>query len=202
MRIVPATADRFEDVATLLNPRGREEACWCLHWRLPPRGVAREEHLRELASGDPVPGLLAYLGPEDGAAHGAAGADEVVGWLGLAPRSASRTLQRSRVLPVGDPESWATTWVVMCFTVRAGYRRRGVARALLRGGVGYARAHGARAIEGYPVEPEPGRRVPVSAAFVGTVGLFEEAGFVRTSPTSATSGRLQRWAMRHQLEPG
>jgi len=206
MRIEPATADRFTDVATVLNPRGREEACWCLHWRLPPQGVGREEHLRELASGDPAPGLLAYLGPgDDGAEDDArgeeAGGEEVAGWLGLAPRSASRTLQRSRVLPAGDPESWPTTWAVMCVTVRPGYRRRSVARALLRGGVDYARSHGARAIEGFPVEPEPGRRVPVGAAFVGTVGLFEGAGFARVGPTSATSGRLQRWVMRLELEP-
>ncbi len=200
MWIAPATADRFDDVVTLLNPRGRAEACWCLHWRLPPAGVGRAEHLRELSADDPAPGLLAYLGPEGDDGPGAAGAGEVVGWLGLAPRSASRTLQRSRVLPAGDPESWPSTWVVMCFTVRPGYRRRGVARALLHGGVDYARAHGARAVEGFPVEPPPDRRVPVSSAFVGTVGLFEEAGFTRIAPTSATSGRLQRWVMRLELE--
>ncbi|MCA5893506.1 GNAT family N-acetyltransferase [Isoptericola sp. NEAU-Y5] len=203
MRILPATADRFDDVVTLLNPRGREEACWCLHWRLPPPGVERQDHLRGLAAGEPAPGLLAYLGPEDETAPGGRAVDrpagEVVGWLGLSPRSQSRTLQRSRVLPAGDPESWPTTWVVMCFTVRPGHRRRGVARALLHGGVEYARSHGARTIEGYPVDPGFGR-VPVGSAFVGTVGLFEGAGFTRVGPTSATSGRLPRWVMRLELE--
>ncbi|AEG44180.1 GNAT family N-acetyltransferase [Isoptericola variabilis] len=191
MRIEPATADRFDDVATVLNPTGREQACWCMHWRLPPKEDAsrREDYLRELAARDPAPGLLAYDG------------DTVAGWLGLAPKSASRMLQRSRVLPPGDPESWPTTWAVMCFTVRPGYRRRGVARALLEGAVEYARAHGARVIEGYPVEPDPGRRVPVSAAFVGTVGLFEQAGFERVAMTSATSGRLPRWVLRRELDP-
>lgn len=192
MRIEPATADRFDDVATVLNPRGREQACWCMHWRLPPREDAsrREDYLRELTAKDPAPGLLAY--EDDGT---------VVGWLGLAPKSASRMLQRSRVLPPGDPDTWPTTWAVMCFTVRPGYRRRGVARALLEGAVRYARAHGALAVEGYPVEPEPGRRVPVSAAFVGTVALFEQAGFERVAPTAATSGRLPRWVVRLEPEP-
>ncbi len=190
MRIEPATADRFGDVATVLNPTGREQACWCMHWRLPPKEDAsrREDYLRELTTKDPAPGLLAY--DDDGT---------VVGWLGLAPKSASRMLQRSRVLPPGDPGTWPTTWAIMCFTVRPGYRRRGVARALLEGAVEYARAHGARVLEGYPVEPEPGRRVPVSAAFVGTVGLFEQAGFERVDLTAATSGRLPRWVVR--LEP-
>lgn len=189
MRIEPATADRFDDVATVLNPAGREQACWCMHWRLPPKeDVARRgDYLRELAAHEPAPGLLAYDG------------DEVAGWLGLAPKSASRTLQRSRVLPAGDPETWPTTWAVMCFTVRPGWRRRGVAQELLAGAVDYARRHGARVLEGYPVEPEQGRRVPVSAAFVGTVGLFERAGFVRVAQTSATSGRLPRWVLRLDL---
>jgi GNAT superfamily N-acetyltransferase len=190
MRIEPATADRFGDVATVLNPTGREQACWCMHWRLPPKEDAsrREDYLRELTTKDPAPGLLAY--EDDGT---------VVGWLGLAPKSASRMLQRSRVLPPGDPQTWPTTWAIMCFTVRPGYRRRGVARALLEGAVEYARAHGARVLEGYPVEPAPGRRVPVSAAFVGTVELFEQAGFERVGLTAATSGRLPRWVVR--LEP-
>lgn len=189
MRIEPATADRFDDVATVLNPTGREQACWCMHWRLPPKEDTsrRVDYLRELATHEPAPGLLAYDG------------DEVAGWLGFAPKSASRTLQRSRVLPAGEPETWPTTWAVMCFTVRPGWRRRGVARALLDGAVEYASAHGARVLEGYPVEPEPGRRVPVSAAFVGTVGLFEQAGFERVAPTSATSGRLPRWVLRLAL---
>ncbi len=197
MRIEPATADRFDDVATLLNPSGRDQACWCMHWRLPPNEDAsrREDYLRELATKEPAPGLLAYLDEED--VPGEAGT--VVGWLGLAPKSASRTLQRSRVLPPGEPETWPTTWAIMCFTVRPGHRRRGVARALLDGAVEYAREHGARVLEGFPVEPEPGRRVPVSAAFVGTVGLFEQAGFERVAMTSATSGRLPRWVLRLEL---
>ncbi|WP_415803515.1 GNAT family N-acetyltransferase, partial [Isoptericola cucumis] len=122
-----------------------------------------------------------------------------VGWVGCAPRTGALSLQRSRVLPRGDPGEWPTSWVVMCFVVRPGYRRRGVARALLRGAVEYARSQGGRVIEGFPVEPEPGRRVPVSAAFVGTVPLFESVGFDRVGDTAATSGRLPRWVLRRDL---
>ncbi|MGF0116647.1 N-acetyltransferase family protein [Promicromonospora sp. Marseille-Q5078] len=197
LRIEAADADRFDDVATMLNPRGRAEACWCLHWRQ-PKGLpvgGRGEHLRELAGQDPRPGLLAYLDDEEERA----GTATVVGWVGLAPRSAAPSLQRTRVLPRGDPDEWPTTWAVMCFVVRPGYRRRGIARALLAAAVDYARDHGARVVEGFPVEPEPGRRVPVSAAFVGTVDLFESVGFARVGDTAATSGRLPRWVLRRDL---
>ncbi|MFE7509493.1 GNAT family N-acetyltransferase [Promicromonospora sp. NPDC057488] len=193
--VVPATADRFGDIARVLNPSGREQACWCMHWRAPAKEevTTRGDRLRALTREDPAPGMLAYLGGVPGEPS------EVAGWLGFSRRSAARSLQRSRVLPTGEPDAWPTTWVFMCVTVRAGFRRRGVARALLDAGVDYAIEHGATALDAFPVEPEPGRRVPVSAAFVGTVGMFERAGFDRLGPTDATSGRLTRWHVRREI---
>jgi GNAT superfamily N-acetyltransferase len=191
--VLPATADRFGDIARVLNPNGREQACWCMHWRAPAKEeiTTRPARLRELTEREPAPGMLAYLGAEL----------EGAGWLGFSRRSAAGSLQRSRVLPVGEAETWPTTWVFMCVTVRAGFRRQGVAQALLDAGVGYAAAHGATRLDAFPVDPEPGRRVPVSAAFVGTVGMFERAGFDRLAPTDATSGRLTRWHMQREVTP-
>ena len=191
--VLPATADRFGDIARVLNPSGREQACWCMHWRAPAKEevTTRAGRLRELTQQEPAPGMLAYLGAEP----------EVAGWLGFSRRSDVRSLQRSRVLPVGEPETWSTTWVFMCVTVRPRFRRQGVAQALLEAGAGYATDHGATRLEAFPVEPEPGRRVPVSAAFVGTVGMFERAGFDRMAPTAATSGRLTRWHMQREVAP-
>ncbi|MGW2095237.1 GNAT family N-acetyltransferase [Promicromonospora sukumoe] len=207
--VVPATADRFDDVARVLNPNGREQACWCMHWRAPAKEdvTTRGERLRDLTGQEPAPGMLAYLGSGTGSGgagsepgSGAAGeTPEVAGWLGFSRRSAARSLQRSRVLPTGEPETWPSTWVFMCVTVRAGFRRQGVARALLDAGVAYAAEHGATALDAFPVEPEDGVRVPVSAAFVGTVAMFERAGFDRLAPTDATSGRLTRWHMRREI---
>src|SRR5688500_9848550 len=105
--VVPATADRFDDIARVLNPTGREQACWCMHWRAPAKEdvTTRGDRLRELAEGEPAPGMLAYRGDAGSAAGGGAAprsgeAPEVVGWLGFSRRSAARSLQRSRVLPV------------------------------------------------------------------------------------------------------
>lgn len=204
--VVPATADRFDDIARVLNPTGREQACWCMHWRAPAAEdvTTRGARLRELTRQEPAPGMLAYRWAGDspggdGAAPRVHERSEVAGWLGFSPRSEARSLQRSRVLPVGEPDAWPTTWVFVCVTVRVGFRRQGVAHALLGAGVDYAVVHGATALDAFPVEPEPGRRVPVSAAFVGTVGMFERAGFDRVGPTDATSGRLTRWHMRREL---
>ncbi|MFI5563982.1 hypothetical protein ACIA2T_32245 [Amycolatopsis japonica] len=39
-RIHPATADRFGDVATILDPNGNDRACRCLAYRANPRTTA------------------------------------------------------------------------------------------------------------------------------------------------------------------
>ena len=46
-------------------------------------------------------------------------------------------------------------WTVSCFVTRAGYRRRGVSRALAAAASGFARERGARAVEGYPMITQP-----------------------------------------------
>ena len=79
--------------------------------------------MHELLAGDPAPGLLAYLD------------ETVVGWCGLGSRSQMGRLARSRTIPVVDD---LPVWSVTCFVVRTGFRRKGVARALLASAVSYA----------------------------------------------------------------
>ena len=43
-------------------------------------------------------------------------------------------------------------WSVICFVVPAEYRGQGVAQALLRGAVAYAKEQGATLVEAYPVD--------------------------------------------------
>ena len=188
--VYPATLDRFEDVAVLLGP-GKESApaCWCLYYRLSSGefsrlwGEGRPDLLRALCARDQAPGMLAYL---DGVP---------VGWCALGPRTEMERLQRSRTIPKVDERP---VWSVVCFVVRPGYRRRGVARALLDGGIAYARSCGAVALESYPVD-SGGARINTSFAYVGTTGLFEAAGFRRMLETKSRSARLPRWLMRLEL---
>lgn len=65
-------------------------------------------------------------------------------------------------------------WAVTCVLARAGYRRRGVGRALVAATVGFARDRGARAVEGYPITTTD---VIAEELLVGTVGMFTAAGF-------------------------
>ena len=101
-----------------------------------------------------------------------------------------------------DPDD-ACVWAVTCFVTRAGYRRRGVSRALARATVAFARERGARALEGYPMITHPGRgdhvgRDSTSAAAASSLTPgFTEVGHptlrrVSCASTSSSPGRLRR----------
>jgi hypothetical protein len=60
------------------------------------------------------------------------------------------------------------------------------------------RLDGVPALEAYPVHPG-GARIHGSAAYVGTTGMLEAAGFRRVLETDARSARLPRWLMRLEL---
>jgi hypothetical protein len=80
---------------------------------------------------------------------------------------------------------------VPCFVTHAGFRRRGATYALARAAVSFAHERGARALEGYPMVPEPGKDVPWGELHVGHAAIFAAAGFAEVSrPT------LRRAVMR------
>ncbi|HEX5588980.1 MAG TPA: GNAT family N-acetyltransferase [Candidatus Limnocylindrales bacterium] len=194
LEIRPATADAWDDVVTLLGGSG-ERGCWCQAWRgadgapggsafgRAAAGANRDALESQVRSGAFAPGVVAYL---DGGP---------VGWCGLGPRAAMPRLVRSRTIPRVDD---VAVWSIGCFVVRAGFRRRGVARALLDGAVAYARSMGAPAVEAYPIDPGTAR-VSTSFAFVGFTSTFEAAGFRRVVLTDARSAGLPRWLMRLDL---
>lgn len=97
--------------------------------------------------------------------------------------------------PTGGGEA---VWSIVCFQVRTGHRRKGVATALLTGAVAYVREMRVPAIEAYPIDCE-GQRVQSAAAHVGTAAMFEAAGFKRVLESQARSANLPRWIYRLEL---
>ena len=185
MEVVPGTPERLDDVVAVINP-----ACMCQYWRMTSSEYSRTTNdekraaLRAQLGETPPGGLVAYL---DG---------EPVGWVGFAPRERVGRLGRSRTIPKVDD---VPVWSVFCFTVRVGYRRQGVARALLEALIEYAREQGAPALEAYPVETE-GKRIHGTAAYHGTTSMFERAGFRRVVETDARADHRPRWLMRLELD--
>lgn len=170
--------------------------CDCQYWRVPSseygRGTReameasrgkRQAALRAQLEGETPPGVVAYL---DG---------ELVGWCGFWPRPQMERLVRSRTIPKVDE---IPVWSVVCFIVKVGHRRQGIAGDLLQGAIDCARAYGAPGLEAYPVDPE-GQRISTAFAYVGTTSMFARAGFERVLMTNATSAKLPRWLMRLDL---
>ena len=186
--IVTRPATDFDDVKTMLGPKRPDaNVCWCLSYRLPSKenralvGPARGERVRQLIEQGPL-GVLAY---DD---------DQVVGWAAVAPR-AETTFARNRKIPQVDD---LPVWSVWCIRVRPGHRRQRISHDLLRGAVEFARASGAPALEGYPVDNQ-GEKVDLTMAYVGTRRLFEQAGFVKVAETDSVLDGFPRVLMRREL---
>jgi GNAT superfamily N-acetyltransferase len=189
MAIEVRPASDFEDVSNLLGPKRPDaNVCWCLSYRIPSkenlelRGAARGERVQLLVQEDPPPGVLAYDG------------DEVVGWAAIHPR-ADTTFARNRRIPTVDD---LEVWSLWCIRVRPGHRGKGISPHLVDGAVESARAHGAPAVEGYPVDNE-GRKVDLTTAYVGTRKLFERAGFEKAADTESVINGFPRVLMRRDL---
>ena len=183
----PLDSDTWPDLEDLFGLPGGSivRGCWCMYYRRSgkPAGAASSAdsraQLRALADEGRSPGLVGYLG------------DQPAGWISLGPRADYLKLQRSRVMkPVDDAEVWS----IVCTFVAKAYRGRGLQHRLLAGAIDYARDHGVRLLEAYPVDKA--ERSHDDFMFFGSRSLYEHAGFtevVRRSPT--------RIVMRRRLRP-
>ena len=181
MRIEPLTPDRWDDLAALFGPRGAYSGCWCTWWRLGSREFdamgadARRQRLHERVGTDPPPGLLAF---DD--------AGRPVGWVSVGAVSEFPRILRSRTIGPG-PEPGV--WSINCFFVARDARGQGVGDALLTAAVDFAEKHGARAVDGYPVDPD-GRRAP--DLYTGTLAQFRRLGFEPLPGPDAVRVRMRR----------
>ena len=189
--VVPANEASWEDLQTIFGTRGQAARCQCQRYKLRARESFGSSPVEERAfrlrrqtdcghpESETTSGLVAYL---DG---------EPVGWCAVEPRTAYESLLRSYRVPWdGRTEDKAddSVWAVTCLFTRAGFRKRGVSRALARAAVDFARERGARAVEGYPMTT---KNVIAEELHVGTEGVFAHAGFTEVSrPT------LRRVVMR------
>lgn len=171
----PLQRNLWPDLEELFGQNGACGGCWCMFWKL--RGKAYDEarvsetrqmHKSIVDSGVST-GLLAYL-------HG-----EVVGWVAVEPRSAYPKLAHSRTLQTVDS---LPVWSVTCFFVARKFRRKGITVELLKAAVEYARSHGGKIVEGYPVDAK--KDMPAPFAFTGTASAYQQAGFKEVARNTAT----------------
>jgi GNAT superfamily N-acetyltransferase len=112
----------------------------------------------ELVQNGPPRGLVAFDG------------DLAVGWCQLTPRADLPWLDRTWRLKRVDE---APVWSLSCFYVRKGYRKKGVASALIRAALEAAQRAGAPALEAYPLDAD----LTPSTSHTGYVSTFKRLGF-------------------------
>ena len=161
--------DRWPDFERLFEARGGPKHCWCSVFRgvVPkerPTPALKKALIRgRVERAEPV-GILGYL---DGTP---------VAWCSVAPKSTF-----ARLGPIdGDATRPDALWSITCFFVPREYRGLGVTSRLIKAAVAHAKAHGARTVEAYPVDPRRRR--------IGSWGL--------SRPSSVHgSGRLDAWGL-------
>lgn len=168
IEVHPLTPERWPDFERVIGPNGAMDGCWCMWWRRTGeqyrsgRGEGNKAAMRGIVESGREPGLLAYVNGEP------------AGWCAVAPRDEYPRVRRSPVVkPIDDQPAWAIT----CFFTRREYRAQGLGRILLQHAVKFAAEHGAQIVEGYPVAPPEGGRVPATEAFRGLASTFADAGF-------------------------
>ena len=196
LEIKPLTPQRLPDLASLFEQGGDPKWCWCASFRV--RGMdftkARpadnravlEKAARTDARKGRAPGLVAY---RDG---------EAIGWVSLAPREDFERLERSTVLARVDEKP---VWSIVCFVVGRRARGQGVANALLAAAIDYARDHGATLLEAYPADVAGEGRIPSANAYMGTLSMFERAGFAEVARRQANSSVRPRPIVRRAIRP-
>lgn len=172
MEIHAVTPDRLGDLADLFDSAAVTRGCWCT-WFVDSaaqvkagwsNGGNRRRFEAMAQDADPPMGLLAY---DEGVP---------VGWLSMGPRSRYRRAigPRTRILRGRDASEDDDVWLLPCFFVRVGHRRRGIPAALLAAAVEHASTHGASAVEGFPIAD--GNDVSADG-YLGKERRFAECGF-------------------------
>src|SRR5438105_4062148 len=121
LTIRPLTPDLWPTLVDLFGEKGACNGCWCMYWRIGsayhrrPR-ASNKADFHAIVRRGPPPGLLAFDG------------DRAVGWCQVTPRDDVPWLDRTwRLKRVDD----VPVWSLSCLYVRIGYRKRGVATALI-----------------------------------------------------------------------
>ncbi|SDE29713.1 GNAT family N-acetyltransferase [Rhodospira trueperi] len=181
----PLTPDRFPDLEALFATGGEARDCWCMYWRVTPKGwdagsgETRRAAFRDRVAAGPPPGLLAYRGAE------------AVGWVQVTPRAEVPRFNRARSAKPSPPDAdLNSVWALSCFYLRKDARRRGLMTVLAREACAFAARHGAAAVEAAPITPR--RPLMWGEGYVGIASALERAGFLVVE-TRTDLRSLMRW---------
>lgn len=180
-KIRAVTPNDWHHVEMLFGSKGACGGCWCMYWRVQRggqtwdavRGNPAKQMLRQLIKKGEVHALLAF---HEG---------RPVGWLCAGPPTDFPRLSTVKAL---RHERLSETWAIVCLYLLPVVRRQGLGTRLIQAACDYAFTHGARVLEGYPVNVRSGSTMPGAFAWTGVPPMFENAGFKHVNPESEARG--------------
>lgn len=185
LEVIPARTAGWAAVEAVLSAEATSRDCWCqfhllsnAEWRETSRESRHALLQEQVESSDSPRGLVALRGGTP------------VGWCGVEPRVRLRHVTASRLVVKESPFALEDdrVWSIYCLLVPPAHRRQGVAEGMLAAAITHARASGATALEGYPVDAAArGGKLP-SGFSTGTLSMFERHGFeaVASLPSART----------------
>ena len=187
LRCVELTPTLWPMVEGLFGPRGACAGCWCMWWRVErggalwekTRGAPAKRAFKKLVTAGRAHGVLAFIG------------EQPVGWCAFGPREDFPRVASVRAYK--QTENPPGLWSINCFYIDKDHRGQGVARALLAAALAACKRHGARVVEGYPVDSAS--RASAAFAWTGPRSIFDQRGF-RAVPTPPTAKPLVRLTLR------
>jgi GNAT superfamily N-acetyltransferase len=186
MRLVTKelTPDLWPELESLFGRNGACGGCWCQAWRIEKgerwadiKGSVARERLHEGVLNDSVYGILAFV------------EGKPVGWCNFGPRDSFHRLNRARTLKCDDSRE---VWSIPCFFVARGFRRAGVATALLKHALRALKQQGIKRAEGYPAKPDEAGHYIDTFAWTGTQELFQKAGFTVVGNPEGSKQRVRK----------
>jgi GNAT superfamily N-acetyltransferase len=180
------TPELWPALEQLFGSNGACGGCWCMTWRLEKgekwesiKGKVAKQRFKKLVTTGRAHGILAF---HDGVP---------VGWCSFDRRSDYARLDRASSLACNDADK---IWSIPCFFIRSGYRKQGVAGALLSHALkAIANKGGPNLAEGYPVKAyKCGKSIPPAFAWTGTEPLFSKAGFKEVGRKDGGKQRVRK----------
>ncbi len=174
----------WPQVEKLFGKTGACGGCWCQAWRIEKgenwnevKGAVAKERLRKGILNGTTRGIVAFDG------------ETPIGWCTFGERDSFPRLNRARTLKCDDS---SRVWSIPCFFVARGYRRKGVAGAMLGHALEVMKESGVEIAEGYPSKPGKTGQYIAAFSWTGTISLFEKAGFETAGNAEGSKRRVRK----------